>query len=443
MKTVGLITEYNPFHNGHQYHIEEAKRLTGADYAIVVMSGDFVQRGTPAVIDKYKRTRMALQGGADLVLELPVCYATGSAEFFALGAVSLLDKLGITDYLCFGSESGEISLLQDTVQILKNAPVSFSEDLQGFLRGGYTYPAARANALKRLAQTLPSVDSQAISEVITQPNNILAIEYMKALNSISSPIIPVTIKRIAAQYHDTDLSAKPAGSSLSSAEGLYDGKRLVQKAISSATSIRRVIQTQSKISSNYFEMLQHSVPEHVYQILSEEYGKTYPITEEDFSQIIKYKLLAEDKTVLTEYMDISSDLADRMKNLPDYSVNLGELTARIKTRNMTFTRINRALIHLLLNIRTEDMNAFSSNGYIFYARILGIKKEATQLIRTIKKSSTLPLITKVSNASKQLDSLGMRMLSQDIFASHLYQQAICEKYHTILLNEYRQGIILA
>ncbi len=425
MKVVGLVTEYNPFHNGHKYHIEEAKRITGADYTIAVMSGNFVQRGTPAVIDKYHRTQMALHNGIDLVLELPTCYATGSAEYFAHGAVSLLDKLGIVDYLCFGSECGDIHLLNKAAAFLLDAPASFDEHLQSFLRDGLTYPAARLKALQHSLEENDILDGQELSRVLTEPNNILGIEYMKAIRHLDSSMIPVTIQRISAHYHDNSLSEKTT-----------------QDTISSATAIRKAIHSKEFNLDDYFDKIKHSVPEDVYQILVEQYDKTYPVTEDDFASIIKYKILSEDSQTLSGYLDITADLADRLKNLADLNQPMDELAQAIKTKNMTLTRINRALIHILLNIRTEVMEEYNRNGYTGYARILGIKKESSHLLRKIEQCERIPIITKVSKAEEQLDVLSLRMLNEDILAAHLYNQAVYESYGTKVLSEYKRGIIL-
>ena len=147
MKIAGIIAEYNPFHNGHKYHIEQTRKITGADFIIVVMSGNFTQRGTPAIMDKYSRARMALENGADMVLELPSCYACGSAEYFADGAIALLDKLGCVDYVCFGSECGDIELLRPIAEILATEPENYSEMLRAELKSGATFPRARNRAL--------------------------------------------------------------------------------------------------------------------------------------------------------------------------------------------------------------------------------------------------------------------------------------------------------
>lgn len=468
MKVVGLITEYNPFHNGHKYHINEAKQVTGADYVIAVMSGNFVQRGTPAIIDKYTRAEMALNNGVDLVLEIPVCYATGSAEYFAYGAVSLLDKLGIVDMLCFGSECGDIGLLNDAANFLLNTPASFDDKLQSYLKDGFTYPAARAKALLQSLKSNHTDNHQALSKVLTEPNNILGIEYVKAIRRLNSSIEPVTIQRISAHYHDKDLTDNKTaelnnsdlpGSALPSIDLTdIDSSRVnvdlfsvnlsdepLEKSdtkISSATAIRKAIYSKTEISSDYFSDIQNSVPQDVYQKLENSYHITFPITEEEFSQIIKYKLLTQDNRELAEYMDITSDLADRLKKITEYNLSLQELTQAIKTKNMTLTRINRALIHLLLNLRTDHIDEYNKNGYTQYARVLGVKKESTNLLRRIERNERIPVITKVSKAEDQLPPIAYRMLSEDILAAHLYNQAVYEKYKTTIPNEYKHGNVL-
>lgn len=447
MKVVGLITEYNPFHNGHKYHIEEAKRVTGADYAIAVMSGNFVQRGTPAMIDKYSRAEMALNNGVDLVLELPVCYATGSAEFFAHGAVSLLEQLGIVDYLCFGSESGDIDLIKEAAEFLLEAPATFNDELLSLLKEGFTYPAARLKALENYLIT-SSVDkvSSPLSKILMEPNNILGIEYMKAIYRLSSSLIPVTIKRQSAHYHDINLAVHnasatselhlPSDSSVPAIPAISSAT--ANPVISSATAIRSALQDTDGISG--LPITENSVPADVYKYLSINYLKTYPITIEDFAQVIKYKLMSEDTLSLARYVDITSDLADRMKHILNYEISISELSKALKTKNLTLTRINRALIHMLLNITANTFEEYNRHGYASYARVLGIKETSSHLLRKASKIGRIPIITKVSTAEKQLDSLGMQMFSQDLLATHLYNQAIYEKFKTSIPNEYKHGI---
>ncbi len=432
MKTIGLITEYNPFHNGHKYHIEEARRMTGADYVVAVMSGNFVQRGTPAIMDKYSRTAMALRNGIDLVLELPVCYATGSAEYFAQGAVALLDRLGIVDAICFGSESGSISLLSKAADLLLLAPAAFEDRLQEQLKEGLSYPVARVRALEHTLTQNGSSDAAILTDVLAEPNNILGIEYLKALKKLSSSIEPVTIQRVSAHYHDPALS--------SSSELCTE--QVNRPVISSATALRNAIHNTCETPGEALREAFESVPADVAKYLSDNYHLTYPMTEEDFASIIKYKLLEEDCTSLTQYQDISPDLAKRLKNYRGYPSSIAEYTQEIKTKNMTLTRINRALIHLLLNIKTEDMKELQMYGFVPYARVLGIRKEASRLLKLIESNGRIPVITKVSRAKQQLDEIGLKILSKDIFATHLYNQAVYDKYGTVLENEYQHSILI-
>lgn len=212
LKTTGIIVEYNPLHPGHIYHMEQARKQTGADYLIAVMSGSFVQRGAPALLDKYTRTRMALLAGADVVIELPVCFATGSAGDFAAGAISLLDKLGCVDGLCFGSESGDISLFKKTATLLQCESAAFSNALKKALKSGLSFPAARQQALLLcldMAKDMPSTacpDNNSTAEqivaLLSSPNNLLGLEYTLALLRRNSSIRPFTISRVGSGYHD-------------------------------------------------------------------------------------------------------------------------------------------------------------------------------------------------------------------------------------------------
>lgn len=427
MKVVGLITEYNPFHNGHKYHIEEAKKVTGADYAIVIMSGNFVQRGAPAILDKYSRTQMALNNGADIVIELPVCYATGSAEYFSYGAVSILDKLGIVDYLCFGSETGNIDNIMAVSKLLLNHTSTLNPIINQLLKEGSTYPAARSKAMEYLIANNKIHLNDFNMNLLLKPNNILGIEYCKALIHLSSTIIPMTIQRITADYHAKTLSS-------------VDDLSPIREVISSATAIRN--STMEYDNADGLTSIERSVPRDVFQYMKSNFSKKFPITEEDFASIIKYKLLSEDRHALVQYVDINEDLADRLKNWNNFNCSIDQLTNAIKTKNVTRTRVNRALIHMLLNIKKESFLTYNNNGYASYARILGIKKASSHLLRRINNKGKIPVITKVSKAIEQLDSIGLQMLSEDIFATHLYNQIVYEKYATIIENEYKHGIVL-
>ena len=434
MKVAGIITEYNPFHNGHKHHIDEAKKITGADYVIAVMSGDFVQRGAPAIMSKYDRCFMALENGVDLVLELPVCYATGSAQFFSLGAVALLNSLGIVDFLCFGSECGDINILNEAASLIYNSDESFQKSLYSYIREGYTYPAARAKAATQLLKFNEKTNrSSVISNIISEPNNILGIEYIRALQQLNSPIKPFTIKRHYAHYHDNHINTDNNHTDLISDENKSD-------IISSATAIRGMLENAKALSD--FSSVKDSVPQNVYDYFANNHYITYPITIEDFSAVIKYKLISESRTELAKYLDLSSDMADRIKNTDIQNLSITEIAQKIKTKNITLTRVYRALIHVLLNINKDKIMEFKGGNIVYYARILGIKEEASHLIRKIKKSGKLPVITKVGGSDRQLDTLGLHMLSQDIFATHLYNQNLYAKFKTTAPNEYKHGIVI-
>lgn len=412
MKVVGLITEYNPFHNGHFYHIKEARKETGADYCVVVMSGNYVQRGAPAFLDKYTRTQMALSCGADLVLELPVSFASSSAEYFSMGAVSLLNGIGVVDSLCFGSECGSISLLEEASKILETEPPLFKTKLNEALKEGKTFPQARMEAL---VPFIPVSDAS----FLASPNNILGMEYLKAIHTLQSPIIPYTIERVSAGYHK---------------EALNEGKDSV---ISSATAIRKALKEGIGLSA----LMQH-VPSEAYPFLKDSYKKTWPVTEDDFSLLLQYKLMTENNKSLTKYLDVTPDLANRIAGMNRPGLTFLEAAKEMKSRQWTMTRINRSLLHIVLNITEESMKLYKAEGYAQYARILGIRKSSSPLLRAMAKKSNLPLITKVGGTADKLKATAQKMLREDLFAAALYNEVIYHKFGILPKSEYKQGIIL-
>lgn len=412
MKVLGLITEYNPFHNGHSYHIKKSKEITGADYVIIIMSGNFVQRGTPALCDKYLRTKMALLNGADLVIELPVSYATASAEYFSMGAVSILDKLGVVDFICFGSEDGNITHLSDAANILTNETPEYQETLKQGLKDGLTFPQARTHAVS-------SHNSELDAELFSSPNNILGIEYLKALKKRNSSIIPYTIKRQGRGYHD----------------------KYTFNEFSSATGIRTFFDQESTLEWKELESL---VPSSVFDLLKNQHQTTYPILEEDISSMLYYKLkslLSQKENRLNDYFDVSEDLGARMSNQIDNYSSFLNFADILKTRQYTLTRIRRSLLHILLDIKKEDILLFSKNDSIFYARILGFKTSSGELLSKIKNNSTIPLLSKLADADNLLDPISKRMLQQDLFASDLFRHIQESKFKTSLPNEFRMPII--
>ncbi len=416
MKVVGLITEYNPFHNGHLYHVLESKKVTGADFVVVVMSGNFVQRGTPAIMDKYLRAKMALLNGADLVIELPVCYACASAEFFSLGAVSILNKINVVDFLCFGSELGDVNILKNIADVFVEEPALFKEFIKKFIKSGLSYPLARENALVKYLEevNVMGLDINFAKEIISSPNNILGIEYLKALTKIKSNIQPFTINRKTANYHDLSLN----------------------EIISSATAIRK-----SLISNNELSNFEKNVPKNVFGIMRENFSKSFPIYEDDFSLMLKYKILLENNN-LAKYMDVNKDLMNRILNNIDNFGTFNDFSDLLKTKQLTKTRIYRALIHILLDITRNEFDYFLGNGITPYARILGFRKSSSKLLRKIQDNSDIPIITKVGDAKNILNDASIKMFNKDILATNIYNSLVHDKYNTIIKNEFKHEIII-
>lgn len=401
MSVVGLITEYNPFHNGHLYHIKKAKERTGADQVVVIMSGDYVQRGAPAFMPKHLRTKMALECGASLVLELPNLYSCASAEAFAFGSVSILNDLGVVDYLCFGSEAGELDTLQAIASCLISEPSIYQEFLKKGLKEGKSYPLAREQALLNY---MPAPD---IKDAISNPNNILGIEYLKALTLLNSKITPVTIKRRGASYNDAAL----------------------HKCLSSATAIRELI---NREGLSGVEKIKSQVPLSIYKLLQEYYGKKYPITFNDYSLLLKEKLLGHSSESLLEFMDISEDLANKIMNNRNNFLNTEQFITLLKTKDITYSRISRSLLHIILNIKTSDL--FTDAGSIkapSYVRVLGFKKEWSSLLSSMKQSSSIPVITKLDSK----DPL------PEVYGSDLYESVVTNKYQTPFINEYQKSML--
>lgn len=411
MKTVGLITEYNPFHNGHAYHIEKAKMLTGADRVIVVMSGDFVQRGAPAVMPKHLRAESALLSGASLIIELPVCFATGSAEYFAQGSISLLNRLGCIDSICFGSECGDLHLLKEIAQILADEPIEYQTALKQALKEGASFPAARQEAL--------NIYSDKYSEILASPNNILGIEYLKALAKIHSKMEPFTIKRIGAGYHDMDI----------------DGQ------FSSATAIRSDIYQLADVNSSSESLplthIQTQVPSSCHELMKKNYQTRYPVKADDFSLLLKAKLLSETAGSLSHYLDMSPELANRILRLRNDYLSFEQFCDLLKTKELTRSRISRSFIHVLLGITNDWLTAMKAPAP--YARILGFRRDHADLLGILKRTSDIPLIT--SPARAMLADTAYQMLELDIYASDLYESVITDLYGTPFHNELTKQII--
>lgn len=410
MQVNGIIAEYNPFHNGHKYHISTAGEQTGADYTIIAMSGNFMQRGTPALLDKYKRAEMALQNGADLVLELPAYYAASSAEYFATGAVALLDKLGVVSNLCFGSECGDTEILMKIAKLLLDEPEEYKKSLRQHLRTGLSYPTARTTALLEYD---PSLSEH--RDVLSSPNNILGIEYIKALLRRGSNITPVTTLRVGADYHDIRLGINQ----------------------SSARAIRHAIYNGQDI-----DCLKNNMPENAYIIMAESMKQCRPVFSNDLSSILHYKLLAEQADGYERYLDVSSELSDRIRNSLYEFKNYESFCDMLKRKDMTYTRISRCLLHILLDMTDDTSQAYRDIDYAPYARVLGFRRESTPLLTAIKENSSIPLITKLADAEQILDKNAYAMLQEEIRINQIYHSVVATQARGPMINEFSTPIVI-
>lgn len=412
MKTAGIIAEYNPFHTGHQYHIEQTRKMTGADFIIVVMSGDFVQRGAPALFSKFTRAEMALLGGADLVLELPASCSCQSAEYFAYHGVYLLNSLGCVDYLSFGSECGDITCFYQAADFLYEESSEYKELLKSLIKSGLSFPAARAKAMSALCP-----ENTDLQLILDSPNNILGIEYLKALKRLKSPIIPVTVTRKGSSYHSETLPS----SSNSQIPGCLPSASALRKAILKGDGSSRE-QILSCFPASVREKYQNTLPDMEF------------LTEEDFSLLLRWALYQYEEQKLLHFQDMDSFLCNRIQKTRDSYTSFSQYAALLKTKDVTYTRICRTLFHILLQIE--------SPSHLPYARILGFRKSASPLLAKIQKSGKIPLISKLADAVSILDEDAYSVLEQNIRISHLYETVSSEKYHRPFQNEYRKQIII-
>lgn len=413
MKVAGIIAEYNPFHNGHKFHIDEVRRKTGADYVVVVMSGDFVQRGGPAIVDKRTRAKMALLSGADLVLELPVIAACASAETFARTGVGILNALGVVTHLGFGCETCDLDLLQSLAALFDTEPDDYKELLSSYMKQGLSFPSARAKAANAY---LKDVDGQ-IEEVLNNPNNILGIEYIKALRQFDSKIIPCGILRQGNHYADEDLTG----------------------TLSSATAIRKELYRSSEEISSH---LWAQIPKDATLLLKEYFTDHVPIREDHFSQLLHYRLLGE-KDRYEEYYDCKGDLSNRILNHLESYTSYSSFVDLLKTKNQTYTGISRALLHLLLGIKDTHYQDLADTGFAPYARVLGFRKASAGLLKALDKG-TIPVITKLSQDEvllSETDPVRARLLQLDISCSHIYNTAGTALVQASEKNEYRQSLV--
>ena len=389
MATVlGIIAEYNPFHNGHFYQIEEAKKQTGAKYVVAVMSGNFTQRGNTSLIDKWTKAQMALENGVDIVLELPTIYSVSSAENFAEGAIKILDSLKIVDTLCFGTETADFAALNNIANVLHNEPKEYVAILNHELGKGISYPKARENALMMYLN-----DIKRYASILSGSNNILAIEYLKALKRLKSDMTPFSIQRKKVYYND---------------------ERIIDE-FASSTAIRKLIATEQ------YAEVRKVVPMSSYMLLKEKIEKgNFVIDIIKFEKEILYNLRKMTVKQIAELPDVTEGLEYAIKNAANSCNSLLELVNIIKSKRYTQTRIQRILVYALLGITKKDMA--NARKVIPYARVLGFNKNGREMLSDICSiNPRINMITSVKKYEDQNINKALReMLEKDIFATNVY-----------------------
>ena len=380
MNITGIITEYNPFHNGHLYHLNSAKNSTKCDGIVCIMSGNFVQRGEPALIDKWKRAEMALLNGVDLVIELPTFYSLSSAEFFASGAIKILNNIGVVKNIFFGSESGNIELLYKIAKLLTLESDILQYNIKENLKTGVTYAKAREAALINI------LNDDSLTEVLSNSNNILGIEYIKALLKINSNINALTMKREGSKYNDKDLNT----------------------IFSSATSIRENLKNGHDLSS-----LKPYMPKASLDILNNLIEDNYPfIFEKEMYEYIKYKLLTNCIN-FNNLFEAKEGLDNKFLKEIYFSSSYEDLIFRVKSKRYTYTKISRLMSQIFLSLDNYSFNELIKDENL-YARVLGFNNTGKLILKEMKKNSTIPIITKVPK------HINNSLLSLDIQATKAY-----------------------
>ena len=389
-KVLGIVAEYNPFHNGHFYHMQESKKITEADSCICVISGNFTQRGEPSIVNKWAKTYMALCCGADLVIELPTIYSISSAENFASGAIKIFDSLKIVTDISFGAECNDLATLNNIANVFYSEPVNYKTILNHELKRGLSYPMARENAVLMYLN-----DIKRYANVLSNSNNILAIEYLKALKQQKSMIQPNIVPRKNVYYND---------------------QKIVDD-FASATAIRKLM-----LNREYAEV-RKVVPRSTYQIIGEEYKKNHIILGiKKYEKEIIYALRVMPIEEIQNLPDVNEGLEFAIKKAASETNNIEELIEKVKSKRYTQTRIQRILLYVLLGITKKDME--DSKKMVPYVRVLGFNSRGKILISEImNQNPKLNMITSVGkyvNKKMPKNKQLARMLDLDINATNIY-----------------------
>ncbi|PLS16576.1 nucleotidyltransferase [Bacillus sp. M6-12] len=374
MNALGVIVEYNPFHNGHAYHLRKSKEAAGADLIAAVMSGPFLQRGEPALISKWARAEMALSAGADLIIELPYKFASQKAEIFAEGAVAILQALKCESF-CFGSEQGSIETFVNTYQFLASNRGVFNQKLKFYMEMGNSFPKANALAFKELGPSSELLD-------LSQPNNILGYQYVSAALSHKYPISPLTIQRTQAGYHDTELTGNPIASATGIRKALLSGN-------SSISEIEKYVPASTKeILTSYFN-----------QYRTFHYWELY-------WPFLKYRIMTASVKELQQIYEVEEGIEYRLKEFAAENTSFQGFMEDVKTKRYTWTRLQRICVHILTNTKKEEMRQGDSSPE--YIRLLGMNDRGRRYLQHVKKNLELPLISKIGSIKGNSIDLDIR-----------------------------------
>lgn len=392
MNVLGIVAEYNPFHEGHLYHLNESRRIVKPDFTICILASNFLQRGEPSLVDKWSRTKMALEAGIDLVLELPTAFSCRSAFYYASGAITSLVKTGLTTHLAFGTETSDLSQLQDIAHIINKEDPIFKSLLHGFLDKGHSFPKARMLSLEKVLDLNPGA-----LDLLDRPNTILALSYLQVLDILKSDISPVGILR-KGDYHSLDSHDNTQGSS--------------PVKFASASAIRELIKNEDSL-------WEKNLPDFTRKILVDEFEKGKgPVFIDNLEENIIATIRRSSPFELEKIIEINEGLENRIYQAAQKHSNIHELLAEIKTKRYAYTRLQRSLAHIYLNYE-KDLN-FTEPSYL---RILGLNTKGQTLLKYMKEKSQLPLINKFASAFKMVDPPGKKMLELEARASDLYSLA--------------------
>lgn len=396
MITAAVIAEFNPFHNGHKFLFDSVKSTLHADNIIVILSGDFVQRGEAAIVNKQIRSKAAVCEGADLVLMLPSVYSTASADLFAYGAITLLDRLGCVDYVCFASENNDEASLNEIAEKLFKDESFKDSEIRKLMKNGLTYPQARAELFPEY------------KEILEKPNNILAIEYLKALKELKSTMKPFIISRKGSGYND----------------------KAVTGSIPGALAIRNVLYNAKSIDE-----IKDYVPLNTYSLLKDEFNRLLPVKSDYFSDELYYSLLLN-KDNLIDYMDVSESLSNKIKKALISYESYSSFCETLKSRELTYSRISRALLHILLGIKKDGDYYKNAARKMNYLRILAKSDRCATILHEIGSKSDLKLIANVPKNVKDFNEETAEIFEIDLFAASLYDRIAYKAFGTTPIHEY-------